>query len=250
MWDRQNGPIVRSAFQTPAPNGQAAANAPINMGTVPGSRLAASVQPTANDTVTIAGKVFTFVAALSAAAANLQILRGASAAAAYANLVDAINGKASTAGVTWLEATTPFAQTVAADMVTATQLRLRYATARGGLPLSGIAPSTALAASITGGAAAWTNANLNTVGKASADVQQSYGAVTVTAAMITAGFIDVELEFQPTLYDIFVVNAAGTQKIITEVVSIPGGQKSLHITTGIGVTPLAATDVLNYWAGA
>jgi hypothetical protein len=135
-------------------------------------------------------------------------------------------------------------------MVTATQLRLRWATARGGLPLPAVATSTALTATITGGAAAWSTTNLTQNGKVAADVQQAYGVHTVTAAEITAAFIDVELEFQPTLFDIFVVTAAGVQKVITEVVTLPNGQKSLHITTGTGGTALVATDVLYWWAGA
>lgn len=250
MFDKKNGPILRTAFNAVAPNGQLPAAAAINMGTIPGSRMAASAFPANADTVTIGGKVFTCVTALGAAAANLQFLRGGSAAATYANLVDAINGKASTQGSTWVEATTPFALALVADMVTATQLRLRFATARGGLAQANVSGSVVLAASITAGAAAWTNANLNTIGKLASDVQQAYGAITVTAAMITATFIDVELEFQPTLYDIFVVTSAGVQKVITEVVTIPASQTSLHITTGTGATPLIAGDVLNYWAGA
>lgn len=246
--DAANSIAQRAGYGVAAADGTQFLRAPINHGCIPGARFAASQNPANGNTVVIGGFTFQFVTALGAKAANVQVKILGTAALTYAALVDAINGVAT--DLNWLDGTTPFGLAVVADMVTATQFRLRAAAARGGLPLPSVSGSVALAVTITSGATAWTTTNLNQNGKLPADCDQAYAAHTVSAAEITAGFIDIELDFQPTLYDIFVVTAAGVQKVITEVVTIPSNQKSLHITTGTGGTPLAATDVLNWWAGA
>src|SRR5262249_38592712 len=157
MFDAKNLPDIRL--------GGASCN---NQGVVPNSRVAFSVNPTANDTLAIGGTTFKFVSSLGAAVAQGQVLIGASAAASLTDVIDAINGNVAKKGLTWVEATTPFAVTVFADASTATQLRIRFAVTRGGAILSAVAGSTALTASITTGASAWTNDNLNTIGKAAA----------------------------------------------------------------------------------
>jgi hypothetical protein len=58
-----------------------------------------ATQPTDNDTVTIGGQVFTFKTTLGSTAGNVLI--GASAAAAQANLISAVNGSAG-AGSTYV----------------------------------------------------------------------------------------------------------------------------------------------------
>lgn len=65
--------------------------------------LQLATNPTANDTVTINGVVFTFVASIGSTAGNVLI--GASAAASVDNLVAAINGAAG-AGTTYVEVST------------------------------------------------------------------------------------------------------------------------------------------------
>lgn len=250
MWDRQNGPIVRTAFSAQMPDNAQTGNAPINYGCVPGSRLPFSVNPTTNDIVTIGGVQFKFLTALTTASAAVQIKLGASAALTLANFLDAINGKASTRGTAWLDATTPFPLALVADAVTATQLRLRMATTRGGLPMAGVSTSVALLSSVTGGAAAWSTTNLNVNGKSPSDFQQAYGIHTVTAAEVTAAFIDIELEFQPTAYDIYASTSVGALKSITELVTLPASQQSLHLTIGGGLatTNLIAGDIIYWWA--
>lgn len=165
-------------------------------GCVPSARMAATVQPTALDTVTIGGVSFRIVAALAAAASYVQVLRGGSASITYTALYNAINGDAATKDVTWVEATTAFAEKVKADMASGgTKLRLQLAKTRGGVVVPGISPSITLAASISGGAAAWSVANLNATGKALSDQDYSEFTVVVTAAMITDGHIYVEVPF-------------------------------------------------------
>ncbi len=65
--------------------------------------LTLSAQPVATNTVTIAGVVFTFVAAVGATAGNVLI--GADAAATQANLIAAVNGAAG-AGTTYVALST------------------------------------------------------------------------------------------------------------------------------------------------
>lgn len=245
MFDRINGPIVRTAFSAQMPDNAQTGNAPINYGCVPGSRLPFSVNPTTNDIVTIGGVQFKFLTALTTASAAVQIKLGASAALTLANFLDAINGKASTRSTAWLDATTPFPLALVADAVTATQLRLRMATARGGLPMAGVSTSVALLSSVTGGAAAWSTTNLNVNGKSPADMVQAYGVHTVTAAEVTAGFMDIELEFQPTMEDVQILSATGALIAYTDTVTLPTGQQSIHITTA---TNVVAGTVVTWWA--
>lgn len=222
-----------------------------SQGTIPSSRVAFSVQPTANDTLTIGGTAFKFVASLGAVAAQVQVLRGASAAAALQNVIDAINGNLSKAGATWLEATTPFAKPVLADASTATQLRLRLATLRGGAVVAGVSASVALAASITGGASAWTNDNLNTIGKNSQDVQEAWGTFAITAAMVAAlaTGIFIELPFTPTCYGFDVLTSTGVKKasaaIPTDTFTVSG---NALVLTSAGAVHVVAGDIFSYWA--
>jgi hypothetical protein len=165
-------------------------------GLIPSARRGATTNPTANDTFTIGGKVFKFVAALGAADTFVQVLRGGTAAISYTNLVNAINGDSSTSGTTWKEATTAFALTIKADMaVGGTKLRLRWALSRGGRVVAGIADSITLANSITGDAAAWSVANLNAQGKKLYEQNYSDFVVVVTAAMVTEGHIYLNVPF-------------------------------------------------------
>jgi hypothetical protein len=240
MWDQKNLPDFRL--------GGAGA---VNMGHIPNSRAAFSVNPTANDTLGIGSTTFKFVASLGAAAAQVQVKIGASAAASLVNIIDAINGNKATVGSTWVEATTPFALAILADASTATQLRIRGAVQRGQAVLAQAFASTALTASITGGAAAWTNDNLNTIGKKPADVQEASGQFTITAAMITAlaTGIFIELPFTPTVYAFDVLTSTGTKKasasIPTDTFTVSG---NALVLTSAGATHVVAGDILAFWA--
>jgi hypothetical protein len=215
---------------------------------IPSSRLPFSVNPTANDTIAIGGKTFKFVAALGVAVAQVQVKIGGTAAATLANLTAAINGGAGS-GSTWLEATIAFAGLVVADAVTPTVLRLRNADARGGNAIAGVAVSTALAASITGGASAWSIANLSATGKSPGDVYQSVGTVTITTAMITAGSIQIELPFAPTILIFQVVDGTGLLRSITDLVTISAN--AINVALAGGASPsIQNGDVFSFWAAA
>lgn len=230
------------------PGGRMGGFVAVNEGVVPSSRVAFSVNPTANDTMAIGGTTFKFVSALGAAAAQVQVLIGGTAAASLANVIDAINGKASNKGSAWAEATTPFAVTVVADASTTTQLRIRWADKRGGNALAGVAPSTALTASITGGASAWINDNLNTIGKAPSSVRNGYVQITLTAAMITAlaTGVFVEFPFTPSTWQWMVVDSTGAGRwTLTDTLVLDGNALKL---VSAGATHVVATNVLSVWA--
>lgn len=213
-------------------------------GVIAAARMAASVNPTAADIAcTIGGVQFKVVAALGAADTTVQVLREASAALTYANLVDAINGKASNKGTKWLEATTAFAVPVLADMVTGTVLRIRNATARGGKVAATVPASTALLAAVTGGASAWSVANLNAAGgKALADQDLALIILTITAAMMTNTSFQVELDFTPT-FILPQTLVSGVVTVRTDAITISGNAINVALPGG-GGSHFAAGDVL------
>lgn len=220
----------------------------VAQGVVPSARLVMSAQPTNNDTIGIGGTTFIFLNTLVAATANVQVLIGASAAATLANLVNAINGNAATAGSTWVEATTPFAAHVLADSVS-TSLRIRLATARGITPaIAGVSGSVALTESITAAADIWNAANLNVAGTAPASGQlASNGQVAITAQMITNLSYLIELPFTPANFSYTARTSTGAVRATTDTVAISGN--GLLITLAGGASPaLQAGDIVSFWA--
>lgn len=249
MWDRQNSIIRRTAHVVPAADGTQDCFAGINLGTVPSARLVMSAQPTNADTIGIGGKTFTFVTALGAAGATVQVFIGASAAATLGSLVKAINGTAAPAE--WTESTTPFAVAVLADAV-GTSLRIRNATARGGLAKAGVSPSVVLAEAITAAADIWTNTNMTETGKSPADCNEAWGMFAITAQMVTAltagASVAIELPFAIGPFDFDILASTGAKKqgtIITDQVTVSG---STLLITYAGATHIVAGDQFVYWA--
>lgn len=229
--------------------GDPGASPVIQQGIVPSARLVMSAQPSNNDTIGIGATTFKFVSALGAAASQVQVLIGGSAAATLASLVKAINGTVS--ALEWVEATTPFAVTVLADAVS-TSLRIRYASARGGNPIDAVSTSIALAEAITASADIWNAANLNVSGENSNTGQLfSSGQVTITAQMITNGSFDVELPFGPGSignfgYSVRTSTGAGS-RATTDTVTASGS--TLHISLAGSASPaLQAGDIVSFWA--
>lgn len=206
-------------------------------GVIPAARVAFSANPANNDTIAIGGTTFKFVTALGSAAAQVQVLIGASAAATLASLLSAINNV--TSDVTWVQATSPFALLVVADAVTATVLRLRKATAQGGAAVAGTVASTALTASVTGGASAWSVANLNASGR--------FPKVVITAAMITNGSFQAELDYTPSAVAWTVTSSVGVLRSITDAVTISAN--AINIALAGGASPATqAGDILSFFA--
>lgn len=212
-------------------------------GVIPSARMAASVNPTADDIAcTIGGKQFKVVASLGAAGTFVQVKREASAALTYANLVDAINGTTSTQDSKWVEATTAFDKRVVADMVTSTVLRLRGAVKRGGAVSAQVAESTTLAAAVTAGATYWSVDNLNATGKALEDQDIAIFDVTVTQRMLTVGVINIELPFTIGGETHKVHGAANDTIDTNDLVSWSGSTLTLTVAVG-GYGPLSGLAV-------
>lgn len=207
-------------------------------GVIPAARVAFSVNPANNDTITIGGSSFTFKTTLIAATTTTQVKILGSAALTLAALLDAING-VTNANV--VANTTPFAALVVADAVTATVLRLRKATAMGGAPVAGTVPSITLAASVTGGAAAWSAANLNVSGR--------YPKVTITAAMITNGSFQIEMDYGPSSLIFTDTSSAGVLRAVNEAITVSGN--TINLVLAGGASPnFQAGDIFNFMAAA
>lgn len=247
MWDKQNGPIVRSEFQQPDPTGKTDVynRALVQTGVVPAARLAFATDASNTDTVTIGGHEFRFLTTLVAANTYTQVKRGTSAAQTLADLVKAING---TASANVVQATTAFSKTVLADAV-GTSLRLRWATARGGLPLAGVSDSIALAEALTPAGDIWSAADLNVSGKAPSSGQASLSVLTVTAQMVTNGSFQVELPFTPTIAHAFVTASTGVQRASTDAITI--SSNAVNVALGGGASPaIQAGDLVMILAAA
>jgi hypothetical protein len=215
-------------------------------GIIAGSRIAFSADPANADTITIGGHVFKFLTVLLAAQTYTQITRGGGAAATLASLLNAING---VVDATVVQASTPFAGSIVADAPTATSLRIRNATARGGSAKAGVPPSTALLASITGGASAWPVANLTDAGgKAATDQLLSKGRIPVTSAMITALSLNIELPFAPSSFLLKVRTSAGAEKAVVDVAVIADTSIALTLSGAGGATHINATDTVDFEA--
>jgi hypothetical protein len=240
MFDRTNGPIVRSNFQQTDVSGKITNYMLAQQGVVPAARLDFATDASNNDTITIGGHVFKFLTTLVAADTFTQVQRGTSAAATLASLVNAING---TSDTTVVQATTPFALSIVADAVTATKLRIRKANARGGSAIAGTVSSTTLAESLTPAASIWNCADLNVSGKSPADYACSISSVTVTAAMVTNGSFQVEMPFTPTVVLAFVKSSTGVQRASTDAVTI--SSNAVNIALAGGASPaIQATDIV------
>jgi hypothetical protein len=220
-------------------------------GVIAAARLVFTVQPANTNTVVLGGQTFIFVSALGAATANVQVLIGAAAANTLTNLVNAINGDAASKGTTWVEATTPATIAVRAFKQPATSLCIKNASVRGGAPISGPGPNFALTTTIAGGAA-WSVGNLNLVGKLDTDAQEASGAQVVSAAMITAGYMDLDLPFVPSIFQASVFSSAGVLRAYSDVTTIQNngdGTATIHVALGGGVSPnIQANDVFTFWA--
>lgn len=213
-------------------------------GVIPSARCAFSANPSDADTLGIGTHTFTFKTTLAAAGATTQVKILGSAALTLAALLDAING-VTNANV--VQATTPFSASIVADAVSATVLRIRKADEQGGTAIAGTVSSTALAASITAGASAWSAADLNVTGKSASDAKASFFQFAVTAAMVTNGSFQVELPFTPTAFSAFVTSSAGVQRASTDAVTISGNAISVALAGGASPA-IQAGDLVRVWA--
>lgn len=215
-----------------------------NEGVVPAARVAFSANPANNDALTIGTKTFTYKTTLIAATTTTQVKILGSAALTLAATLDAING---VTNINVVKDTTPFAASLLADAVTATVLRLRKADAQGGNAVPGTVAATTLAASITGGASAWSAADLSVSGKAATDSKMALFQFAITAAMVTNASFQFELPFTPTAFSLFVTASTGVQRASTDAGTISGN--AINIALAGGASPaIQAGDLVRVWA--
>lgn len=211
-------------------------------------RLKLATGPTANDSVTIGGMVFKFVAALGAADATTQILNG-TAAQARARLVEAINGTADAGN--WQEATAPFAVHVVADALDTDKIRVRSADARGGNAI-GSRASVAVVEGLTAAADVWDVANLDETGQPAAS-KIGIAKIAITAAMITRAEAHVEFPFQPVAFVATVLesNGSSARAVTTDLMTLAADNTSIKIALAGGASPnLQAGDIVTIYATA
>jgi hypothetical protein len=216
------------------------------------ARISLAAQPTANDTITIGGDTYQFLALVSSVltnAAYIGVARGVDAAAARANLVAAINGAATSSfGVT---AGGSGAARNGTENVFAvedgTSIVIVPADDVGGLSVWNSLPDIALSDALTA-AVNWSVANLN-LGAASLvrPAQVTEFQLTITAGMVSAGshtvyvpVSDASTVLQLTVTD--ALGAPGTLAPDTVVYSQVGDLGKVVVT--IGGTALADTDIL------
>jgi len=203
-----------------------------------------NTQPTAADTITIGSDVYEFKAALTDApttAGNILVLRGASAAAARTNIVDAINGK----GPALSTASAKPVQSIKASIYNTDWLHIEPASFAGGPPVTGPGPSVALSDGLTA-AVAWDQTNLNLTGFAG-NFKRAVARVVVDATNLATNF-DVVLPFVPYRAScVLVTDAAGvpdgTGKAASIVVALEQARSAVTVDLNVGGTDPVATDI-------
>lgn len=264
MDDRRNGVIHRTAFvaassptTSPIANGEAGlwhkafkwlyrrSGPPYvdtglfqQRGCIPAARCSGGT-PVNGNVFAIGAGTYQFVTTLTTIQTYTQIKVLGSAALSWAAALDAINGVTNANVVPGSTSTTV---AIVADMVSATELRIRLADARGGNPIAGVSTSQALTATI-GGGGVWSCANLNVAGKAESDCQASRFSVGITAGMITKGSYQAELPYTPAVYSFQCYSAAGLLLAATDLITISGNAINIALAGG-GAPKLVATDIV------
>lgn len=215
-------------------------------GVIPSARCKISANPTNNDTITIGGSVFKFVTSLAAATTYTQVKIGASLAVTLASLVNAING---VSDVTVVANTTPFVAAVYADLPDTTHLRIRQTSAQGAVPQFAQDPiAMALASSLTQAGDGWNMTDVSLLGQnPTASARRTIGKVTISAAMITYGKLEIDLPFTigRLIWDGY--TSAGVKRAINEAVTFSGSTITLTLAGG-GSPNWQATDVFVFEA--
>lgn len=223
-------------------------------GVTPVAVIAMATEPTATDTLTIGGDVYEFVATAGAVAddANIAVELEGAVADTRDNLVDAINAVNATnlhANITNIATTAP-ALANGTERILATEIgatvAIQYADGPGGAVNVGD-PSILLGEALTDASDIWDvgDVNLNTLGgKDKTAREQISTSFVVTAAMITAGVIRVDLPWQPSQYSWSARLVTGEHRLTANdlVLAISTG---LEVTlTGGGAPDIQATDIL------
>jgi len=225
-----------------------------------------AVNPTTTNTLTIGADVYEFVTAAGRVAAdvNIGVPIGVNVAATMVKLVDAINavypGSVAT-GILKTVGTAAALKNGTVNVVAAYSggvLRITAADAPGGDSVDGTTPNIACSDALTE-VAAFIFANLNlSVGAASKPTQVARAAITITAAMISAGTVVVRVPVQSATMKVWakaatalgVETGLGTDSVL--VTAVPGSTTASVVTILLagGAGQLADTNVLfvEVWA--
>lgn len=228
-------------------------------GVVPSARLNLATQPTANDTITVGGHVFKWVAALGATVAQTQLKIGASAAADRATLVKALNGTADSVNIlegstAFKDAATVLGWSVAADAPSGTIIRLRQVVlgyhGQAAYAVAQAPASIAVSEALTAAADIWNCANLNELGQAPGK-RYVMRAVTITAAVKAFGSLTIDLPFTPDAKSLLwscYTSAGVVRGDVDEAVAVSASDKTIAVTLAGGGAPNFQTnDVFVFW---
>lgn len=232
-------PLSFSKFVT----GQKVSN---HKGIIPSARLNLATAPTNADTVIIEGHVFKFLTTLIAADTTTQVKIG-TAAQSRARLIEAINKTADLTNL--VVATTPHTLTYLADEIDTSRVRIQLAAAAGSSTLvtGDKTTSRAVSETLTAAADIWDRANLNVSGKSEDSNKVARGSIAITAAMIAAGKVFIELPFTPVDYGFSVYSATGLLLATDDLVTISAS--AIKIALAGGSAPnLVATNIVAFWA--
>jgi len=178
--------------------------------------------PTDTNTVTIGSDVYEF----EGVGANINVLKGASAAESRTNLIAAIN----TQGTELVVADEPGTP--------ANGVRIRPADRVGGTAQVGAGPDIAVSETLADAADIWNAANLNETG-AAAYQKMARGKIVVNATNLAADVV-LEMEFTPVVLSVTAFDTNGAPKATTAQFSISGD--FLVLSFDDGGSPLVATD--------
>lgn len=202
-----------------------------------------NTQPTAHDTITIGADVYEFLAALTdafTAGGTVKVLRGATAAAARTNIINAINGGTGL-GTTYTPAGT---EAVLASIYNTDYLHITPKDEATGLAVVGTQPNIALSDALTA-VVAWDQENLGNTG-GSVGFKKEVHKITVDATNLAADFDVVSQGVIRGAKVLYVTDAAGvvdvTGKAASITVTVVPARNAVTVDFNGGGTDPVATD--------
>jgi hypothetical protein len=203
-----------------------------------------NTQPTAADTITIGADIYEFKALLTDAVTtpgNIAVLRGASAPAALANIIAAINGTGKQTSVSASNGTVK----VKASIYNTDFLHVEPSIdVPGGTVQLGVGPNIALSDGLTA-AVNWDHTNLSKAGF-DGSVRRAMVRITVDATNLANDF-DVVLPFKPLKVSLFAItdnaDAPSASKTVGTLTLVQA-RNAITVDLDGGATDPVATDIV------
>lgn len=222
-----------------------ASESEVSAAAVAQANIRLNTQPTATDTITIGTNIYEFKALITDApttAGNIVVLRGATAAAARANIVAAINGAAGL-GTTY---TAKGTSAVVASIYNTDFLHIEAATFAGGPVDPGTKPNLALSDALTA-VIAWDHENLGRTG-GNVGLKKAVQKVVVDAVNLAADFDLVVPGVLMGSKVLYVTDTAGavdaTGKAASILLTNVLGRNAVTVDFDSGGTDPVATDIV------